>query len=272
VPLHRVDGSLIVRCEECQLVRQASRPTAPGALYRSSYYATENPKGGYANYFLDADINRRTFQRRLQAIEIRLGRRGRILDVGCALGDFLAEARARGWNTEGVEVSAYAAARARDIGLCVHVGSLEELALEAASFDVVTLYDTIEHLPDPLATLQEVNRLLVPGGLLHVVTPNVGGIQSRLLGRRWYHYKPGEHLFYFEPKTLQSVLRRAGLSWECAYRSGSYVTVTYMLNRLRYYAPRLFAALEWTGRQLQLGPFAFYAYVGEMEAWARRAA
>jgi SAM-dependent methyltransferase len=267
--LFEVDGALIVRCDECGLVRQDTRPVVAAALYDADYYATDNPKGGYANYFLDAAVNRRTFRDRIGAIERRYGRRGRLLDVGCALGDFLLEARAAGWDVEGVEISSFAAQRARERGLRVTAGRLEELALPAASFDVITLYDTIEHLVDPAATVAAVRRLLVPGGIAHLVTPNVGGLQARILGRHWYHYKPGEHLVYFDPATLRATVERAGLVWEGWSRSASYLTFTYCFNRLRYYAPAPFALLEWLGRALRFGPYAFKVDVGEMEAWAR---
>lgn len=265
-----VDGALIVRCGVCGLVRQKTRPVAASALYDAAYYATDNPKGGYANYFLDADVNRRTFRRRLQALERRLGRKGRLLDVGCALGDFVLEAQAAGWDAEGVEVSAFAGTEAQKRGAKVRVGRLEEMRLPQATFDVITLYDTVEHVTDPIAMLRDVTRLLTPGGFVHLVTPNVGGLQAKLLGRHWYHYKPGEHLYYFAPDTLRDAVGRAGLRWEGWARSGSYLTVTYVVNRLRYYAPTPFALLEWLGRTLRFGPLTFYAYVGEMEAWAVR--
>ena len=268
--LFQVDGTSIVKCDGCGLVRQETRPLAPAAIYDGDYYATDNPKGGYANYFLDSDVNRRTFRDRIRAIEQRYGRRGRLLDVGCALGDFLLEAKASGWDVEGVEISAFAAQQARARGLRVTAGRLEDLDLPAASFDVITLYDSVEHLTDPVATLSAVRRLLVPGGIVHLVTPNVGGLQARLLGRLWYHYKPGEHLFYFAPRTLRAALEAADLRWEGWRRSASYLTFTYCFNRLRYYAPAPFALLEWLGRTFRFGPYAFRVPVGEMEAWARR--
>jgi SAM-dependent methyltransferase len=269
--LFQVDGAQIVECTACGLVRQDTRPLAATALYDADYYATDNPKGGYANYFLDSAVNRRTFRDRIEAIERRYGRRGRLLDVGCALGDFLLEAKAAGWDVEGVEISHFAAQRARERGLRVTAGRLEELDLPAASFDVVTLYDTIEHLADPIGTLAAVRRLLVPGGIVHLVTPNVGGLQAGVLGRYWYHYKPGEHLFYFAPRTLRGAVESAGMRWEGWSRSASYLTFTYVFNRLRYYAPAPFALLEWLGRTLRFGPYAFRVDVGEMEAWGRRA-
>jgi SAM-dependent methyltransferase len=269
-PLFEVDRALIVRCSSCRLVRQATRPTSPSELYDGTYYSTSDPKGGYANYFLDAIVNRKTFADRLRLIERRFGRRGRLLDVGCALGDFLIEAERVGWLAEGVEVSDFAAAHARDRGLRVHAGELERSGLADASYDVITLYDTIEHLQDPVGTLREIRRVLAPGGLLHLVTPNVASLQARLLGRRWYHYKPGEHLYYFSPLTLRRAIEAAGLSWEGWAVSASHVTVAYVLNRMRYYARGPFGRLERLARRLPLASMAFPIDAGEMQAWAAR--
>jgi len=268
--LFRVDGSLVVACRGCGLVRQDTRPVAASELYDSDYYATDDPKGGYANYFLDADVNRRTFRQRINAIEQRSSGRGKLLDVGCALGDFLLEAKAAGWDVEGVEISPFAAQRARERGLRVSTGRLEDLDLPEASFDAITLYDAIEHMTDPVGTLAAVRRLLRPGGIVHLVTPNVGGVQARVLGRHWYHYKPGEHLVYFAPNTLRTTVERAGLRWDGWSRSASYLTFTYVFNRLRYYASAPFAFLEWLGRTFRFGPYAFRMDVGEFESWAAR--
>ena len=269
-PLFHVDGALIVRCAGCGLVRQDTRPIAVAATYGAAYYTTDDPKGGYSNYVLDAETNRRTFRRRLRAIEGRLGRRGRLLDIGAALGDLVLEATAAGWDAVGVELSAYAASRARERGARVRTGTIEEAAYRDAAFDVVTVHDSLEHLTDPIGTLREVRRVLRPGGLVHLVTPNVGGLQARLFGRRWYHYKPGEHLFYFAPETLRRSVERAGLRWEGWSRSSSYLSAAYVFDRLRYYAPRPSAAIARLCRRLGLDRHAIALDVGEMQAWARR--
>lgn len=265
-----MDGAPIGRCEECGLVQQVDRPGAPARVYDAGYYARDDPKGGYANYYLDAEINRRTFERRLRAIEARAASMGRLLDVGCALGDFVVAAQAAGWSAEGVEVSEFAASFARRRGVTVHLGDIRELILPVASYEVVTLYDTIEHLDDPVATLRAVRDVLAPGAVVHLVTPNVVGLQARLLGPRWYHYKRDEHLAYFAPETLKRTVEAGGLRWAGWAPTGSYVTAAYVLNRLRRYAYRPFAALDIASRALGLARASFYLHVGEMEAWAYR--
>lgn len=266
----RVDGATIGRCTSCRLVQQVDRPPRPVCLYDAAYYARDDPKGGYANYYLDSEINRRTFERRLRSIEACAARMGRLLDVGCALGDFVIAAQAAGWRAEGVEVSPFAASIARRRGANVHVGDIRELDLGRGGFEAVTLYDTIEHVDDPVATLRVVRDLLAPGAVAHLVTPNVAGLQARLLGRWWFHYKRDEHLAYFSPSTLQRTVEAGGLRWGGWAPTGSYVTISYVLNRLRRYVRRPFSALDQASRAVGLASVLFYLHVGEMEAWAYR--
>ncbi len=268
LPRARVDGALVVACGVCGLVRQEDAHVDP-RLYGETYYRSDLPKGGYANYVRDAAINRRTFGARLSRIESRAGTGRRLLDVGCALGDFVLEAARRGWSAEGIEISEFAAAEARRRGASVHLGSLGDGAVAAASYDVVTLYDTLEHTSDPLGMLRGARRALRPGGLAHIVTPNVDGLQARLLGRHWYHYKPGEHLVYFGPRTLRRAVEAAGLRWLGSARTGSFVSVSYVLDRLRAYSPA-FRLLGRASAAIGLDAVTFYLYAGEIEAWAAR--
>jgi 2-polyprenyl-3-methyl-5-hydroxy-6-metoxy-1,4-benzoquinol methylase len=136
--------------------------------------------------------------------------RGRLLDIGCATGDFLVAARQAGWQTQGVELSAYAVEVARRHGLDVRVGTLTEAHLPPASFDAVTMLDVIEHLSDPLSELKEVHRVLRPGGIVCLETPNWQSIYRRLLRRRWAALQPRVHLVYFERRTATDLLERAG--------------------------------------------------------------
>ncbi len=262
--------AVMVSCTSCDLVRQLGA-SFDATVYQDDYYASDRPTGGYANYIRDSDINRRTFASRLRGIERRIGRRGRLLDVGCALGDFVLEASRRGWSAEGLEVSAFAAAQARARGARVHLGLLGPQTIPDSTYDVITLYDTLEHTDDPVGMLREVRRTLVPGGLAHIVTPNVAGVQSRVFGRHWYHYKPGEHLVYFGPATLRRASEDAGLEWAGSARTGSYVTVAYVLDRLRVYS-RVFRTLGRVTNALRLDTIVFYLHAGEIEAWTRRPA
>ncbi len=197
----------IVRCRACGLVRVDPQPIldATRDIYEGDAYGFV--RSSQADDFVGDGIPHG--ERVLTELE-SLGGGGRLLDVGCATGEFLVAARERGWQPVGVELSAHAAAVARRRGLGVQVGTLAEANFGPASFDAVTMLDVIEHLSDPLAELSEVHRVLRPGGILCVETPNWDSVYRRLLGRRWAALQPRLHLLYFDRSTAAEMLRRAG--------------------------------------------------------------
>jgi SAM-dependent methyltransferase len=143
------------------------------------------------------------------------GSRGRLLDVGCGGGDFLAEMRSLGWEVAGMEPDPTAAARAREhYQLDVECGTPQSTAFSPGSFDVVTLNHVIEHVSDPVRLLEACGRLLRASGRLVVVTPNLRSLGRRLYGDAWMHWDPPRHLFLFTPATLAVCAERAGFEIE----------------------------------------------------------
>jgi SAM-dependent methyltransferase len=143
-----------------------------------------------------------------------------LLDVGCASGLFLDAARRYGdWDVEGLEPSASASEYARhELGLCVHVGGFGEVPLEPGSYDVVTMWDVLEHLHDPVRALGLVAQLLKPGGILVVRVPHVESWQARIFGRCWAGLDSPRHLYAFPRRLLADMLQEAGLEpvrWHC---------------------------------------------------------
>ncbi|MFQ5719283.1 MAG: class I SAM-dependent methyltransferase [Acidobacteriota bacterium] len=137
----------------------------------------------------------------------------RLLDVACSEGTFIALARERGWETEGIEISAPAAAHGRDIlGLPIRTGRLEDTHYPDAAFDIVTVQSFLEHSEDPVRLLTEVRRVLRPGGLLYANVCNGRSLAARLAKANWYNYDPVVHLNYFSPATLRRLARTAGLT------------------------------------------------------------
>ncbi len=137
---------------------------------------------------------------------------GRLLDVGCGNGRFLATMRDRGWKVLGVEPDAQAVKVAREhFGLDVHMGSVEEMGLPNDAVDVVTLSHVIEHVSDPIATLRECRRILRPNGRVVIVTPNIRSLGHRVFGRACRHLEPPRHLYLFSSTGLRACARRAGL-------------------------------------------------------------
>ena len=223
----------IVRCRRCGLVYANPRPTA-GEL-RAGYAAMVDPL-----YVRERRGRELTFRRYLDHMVTRLGLDGhvRLLDVGCHVGVFLEQARAYGWNTWGVEPSQWAVAQAQARRLRVIEGMLADTPFEAEYFDVVTLWDVIEHLPDPLGDLRRLARLIRSGGWVCVHTMDVDSLFARLMGRRW-PWLMEMHLYYFSRSTLTAMLQRAGFRVVEMGARGRVLRLGYVVSRLVPYSARL---------------------------------
>lgn len=205
----RVGSHAIHRCGRCdfEFVHPLPRAEDIAAVYASGYFSGGG--AGYRDYFgaEHADAERKARERlaRLHALGARQG--GALLDVGCADGTFLREALARGFRVRGVEVSPEARARLPSEleGL---VGSALDEAAAQGPYDVATLWDVLEHLPDPLGALRTLRAALAPGALIAIVVPVIDNANARVLPRTWDQYKPPEHLWYFSRRALRTTLER----------------------------------------------------------------
>ncbi len=224
-------------CAGCGLRYLDPQPTAEelAALYGEAYFARQHPEQpGYDQYLEETENHRRTFEHRLGLLPSpRDG--GLVLDVGAATGLFVERARARGWDATGVEPSAWAAAHARDVhAQPVVTGVLSAQGLPAASVEMVTMWEVIEHVPDPLEELREIRRILRPGGTLALSTPDAGSLVARLLGRRWPGWrKIPEHLYHFDRGTLRQLLTQAGFRVDAMHYVPLIVSRRYLLDRGR---------------------------------------
>lgn len=197
----------VVRCDACKLIYL--NPRARAELIEQGYARSVDPT------FLTQDEGRiRTFKRSLRRLCGRQGltpsRDVRVLDVGCAGGAFPKAAHDLGFSVVGVEPSAWLASEGRRRhGLDLRAGTLEQQDLPASSFDLVTMWDVIEHLTRPDRVLAEARRVLAPDGLLAVNYPDHDGLVRRLMGWRWPFFL-SVHLIYFTPRTLTLLLEQAG--------------------------------------------------------------
>jgi SAM-dependent methyltransferase len=194
----------IYRCVACGTLQQLSVPD-PVELARLYRRMRDDA------YLTEEAGRRRTACRILDV----LGRHtppGRLLDVGCGHGLLLDEARRLGWEVEGVEVSESAAAYAREaLGLDVHEIPIEDLQAGDRRFDAVVLADVLEHLSDPVAALGRCRRLLNPGGVVCVVTPDPSSPVARIAGQRWWGLLPA-HTFLLPRATLRGLLQEHGFA------------------------------------------------------------
>jgi 2-polyprenyl-3-methyl-5-hydroxy-6-metoxy-1,4-benzoquinol methylase len=181
------------------------------AAYDLAYY---HPWEGQAH------LRDKIWRERLQAVAALSPSPGRLLDVGCGEGSFLREAKKAGWNVSGTEFSAAGAEMARMNEVTVFTGELWEARLPSEGFDVATCWHVIEHVADPRRLLLEMQRILVPGGLLVLATPNLHDRLFRLaylLARRQQLrlYEPQErevHLFMYSADTLRRLVASTGFT------------------------------------------------------------
>ncbi|HUX37312.1 MAG TPA: class I SAM-dependent methyltransferase [Rectinemataceae bacterium] len=213
-PLWNLESFSYVICAECGLVQQNPQPDPEFVLarYDDSYrdYEVER-QGDYARLERLAlgDLGFAELGAGIGARAAAQGRSPTFLDVGCATGALIAGLEKEGWKCVGVEPCVPAARFGRSLGLDIRPCVLEEAELASASFDVVHASHLIEHLNDPSVFLLEARRLLAPGGLLIITTPNIDGLQARLLGPAW-RSAIYDHLYLFSKRSLRRLLEKSG--------------------------------------------------------------
>ena len=201
----------VYHCQRCGVAFLWPRPSGSEitSLYDQDYFSAWGCKEGERASVREMKIA--TFRYYLRLLQ-RFCQRGAVLDIGCALGYFLEVAQQQGFSPYGVELSAYAAGVAqRRFGVDRIVrGTLEDALFAPGSFSFITMFDLVEHVPDPRALLVRVRELLTGSGIALIVTPNYRSLSRLLMGSSWTHYKL-EHLFYFDPESLNTLCARVGL-------------------------------------------------------------
>lgn len=211
------DGWPVARCAACSLVyvdAQLDR-AAVAEIYGRDYFEGD----AFTDYLGERD-ERMASARQRAGLLAGIVPGGRLLDIGCAAGFFL-EAASEHYEVTGVEVSEYASQYAREeFGHRVFTGELADAELLEGEFDVVTMWDVIEHLRDPRAALAEIARVTRAGGLLVITTGNADGPLARRDLAQWDLMHPPGHLTFFSRRTLEPLLNRAGLEVERVVADG----------------------------------------------------
>ncbi|MGA2090776.1 MAG: class I SAM-dependent methyltransferase [Endomicrobiales bacterium] len=233
-----IDTDTIMRCSACGL--EFMWPQADAAyrdqLYSRDYYQSWGDIR--TNTALRA-MKRKTADFYLNAIS-RYKKSGALLDVGCAAGYLLESARDRGFLPYGIEYSNYSATVAQEkFGSdAVRIGTIETSNFPGHSFDVITMIDLLEHVPDPVGTLSRAKEMLKPGGIIVIVTPDTDALTNVIMGKRWTHYKK-EHLYYFNKQSMQALSSRTGFSMMHYGHGLKYITLEYVCNQYHIYKHRV---------------------------------
>ena len=191
----------LLRCRRCDTIYTPYSP-----WYSSEYY--------YGSYYPEQSLAPPAFvQTRLEEITAGFSpyrHENRLLDIGCGAGSLLVAARKNGWNAQGLEVAEQATDYVRKLGFEVFHGELQQAEFPSQYFDVITAAEILEHLSEPRKLVQEVARVLRPGGLFWVTTPHARGLSARVLGLKWRCVWPPEHLQLFSVAGMKTLLREVG--------------------------------------------------------------
>ncbi|MFQ5897179.1 MAG: class I SAM-dependent methyltransferase [Candidatus Methylomirabilia bacterium] len=238
-PLKRIPGTFhVVKCRRCgfaylnptvsQLLQRAPHgygPSLTRSPQRSAFHggrllrsATRRALVHYLGYqHLDHGVPDRLVRslawlrsRRLAVTFPPFLGRGRLLDIGCWTGGFLERMREVGWDVTGIELLPEAAALARAVTGTIFVGDLMDAPFPDRSFDVVTVFHVVEHVPEPVTAIRRILRWLAPGGMALIEVPNFAGLGRRLFGSAWHGLDLPFHLWHFTPRTLARAVEQAG--------------------------------------------------------------
>ena len=255
-------------CNGCGLQKQHPLPT-PAEL--SDYYEQSYGSGMYQEFAAAATLKDLTAERRLHEMKGFVPFEGRWLDVGASTGNFPEAATERGIEAEGIELSDTAVTSARARGVTMHAGDIADLPLDAP-YDCITAFDLIEHVLDPPKLIAEARRRLHDGGYLVMTLPDLGALQHRLMGSRWYFYIPEEHLHYFTRRVMRRFLEQSGFDVLRIGATYKPMTFDYAQTQFKEFNPAIYSMLRLVG---VLTPGALRRYptplpIGEMMVVARK--
>jgi 2-polyprenyl-3-methyl-5-hydroxy-6-metoxy-1,4-benzoquinol methylase len=285
--LHEVPGEFaVVRCRACGLMRTNPRPSPSsiGQFYPDHY-------GPYLSSRIQGDPPPQTrIRRALRVLFKRVFRfntdnipelpPGRMLEIGCASGNFLHRMAKDGWDVKGIEFSTSAAKTALDLGYEVHIGPLETAPVPGEPFDLIVGWMVLEHLHDPLSGLRKLRECAKADTWLVLSVPNAGSVEFCVFKQYWYALQLPTHLHHFTPRTLENLLERAGWRLHKIYHQrtlGNLIASTgYVLRKSGFIAigERLISLPDSPGRWNQyFYPLAWllslFGQTGRMTVWAR---
>jgi 2-polyprenyl-3-methyl-5-hydroxy-6-metoxy-1,4-benzoquinol methylase len=249
------------QCKNCQTIFRPEDVSEKDLIdiYNEQYYR-DTWQGSLGRFFEDfkPEDNHKTrfFVKQLEEAEKIIGKKGKVLDIGCANGVFVWQAKEAGWDAKGVELSEYAAEWGmKQFGIDIEIGTIRDIQ-DGPAFDLITLWDTLEHIPEPAQTLKDCFDRLNPGGCVAILTPDAISLVNQLVHaahklspekggqylKKLYHE---DHLSFFTRNSLAKVLIETGyqIHWIQGYDENPKDTETEGLTRAGLHAVRMAAKI-----------------------------
>ncbi len=253
----------LVRCRRCGL--QYLNPRLKSNLIIDGYSA-----GTDETFVSQVEARERTFEKQIQFIERIVPNKGRILDVGTAGGAFPGIAKKHGWNVDACEPNRWLVQWGNNrYGINIQAGTIFDMNLTDTSFDVVTLWDVLEHTVDPSAILRECRRVLKPNGVLIVNYPAIDSFIAKSMGRKWV-FLLSIHLYYFTAETIRKMLESVGFEFVMDNKYWQTLELGYIFYRMGPYSKLLSKIGMKVSKTLYMDKNQIPYWMGQVMAVARR--
>jgi 2-polyprenyl-3-methyl-5-hydroxy-6-metoxy-1,4-benzoquinol methylase len=224
----------VLKCNKCKIMFQKSDSIINNIadIYGIDYFQGKV----YNNYFNEELERKRRFEKKIELIRTYIPKNGRVLDVGCAAGFFLKVMEKSGYETYGLDVSSAACEYA--MNYCnsnIFNGNIFKAGFMDNFFNMITLWDVLEHLRDPELVLGEFYRIMKNQGILVIETLNINSWNAKLLKSRWPLYSPDYHLFYYNTKFLIKLLNKIGFNVIKIFPVQTYICLGKKIWTIRYF-------------------------------------
>lgn len=235
-------GHRILKCPSCGLYSldfEGNYQKFLTTYYSKGFFTGGKHYRAYADYAGDKHTILHNMKKYLTVIK-KYKKNGTLLDLGCALGFLIELVEKNGFSAVGVDVSEYAVGLAKKLvgEEKVILGRVEELETilnnQREHFDVVTMFDLIEHLENPKRVLQQISKILSANGLLVIQTGDAGSNWAKLMGKNWHFFAPPQHFFFYSQKNLTELLKQAGFKVIKVQKIGKWVSLRYLFHMMRY--------------------------------------
>jgi 2-polyprenyl-3-methyl-5-hydroxy-6-metoxy-1,4-benzoquinol methylase len=233
---YRIIEWVIAKCNNCGFVYVNPRLQKNEILklYVNDYF--DNTDIGYLHYKENAVFRKKNFEKWVaDALPFITQKENyQALDIGCAAGYCLEIFETHSWNTYGLELNQEYASQLTNRNYKIYKYPLLQEAF-AEKFDIITLFDVAEHLTDLKENFSKLHSILSDDGTVVIITPNYNSLQRKILGKRWFQFKPAEHINYFTAATFKTLINETGFEIVCTKKAGQYSDAGFLNNRLSKY-------------------------------------
>lgn len=233
---YRIGTWTVVQCDDCGFVYVNPRLQKKELLkiYRDNYF--DNTNVGYFHYKENQELRQKNFQRWIDDAShfVPTGENVNALDIGCAAGYCLEVFKTKGWKPFGIELNTEYAGHLQQTGYKVYDSPFLEISFEE-TYSVITLFDVVEHLTDLQEHFIKLHSILENDGAVILITPDYNSLQRSLLGKKWFQFKPIEHINYFSLTTLEKLIASTGFKIVKSKKAGQYSDINFLTDRLKKY-------------------------------------